>query len=139
MKILKVRTKNLILIASIVWIMAGFSVSKIGVENYKNNFTVVNFFLSIVVFSIFHTFIFSKLVRKHTNRILNINSEKEFFWKFFDLKSFLIMVFMISFGILIRKFELVSSSFIAFFYTGLGLALFFSGILFGINYFKNLS
>lgn len=136
---MKVKTKNLILIASIVWIIAGCNVLKIGIENYRNNLNFMNLILSLVIFLAFHKFIFSKLVLKHTNRILNIKSKKEYFWKFFDLKSFLIMFFMISFGIIIRNFKLVSSDFIAFFYTGLGLALFLSGILFLIKFFKNLS
>ncbi|MEG0564569.1 hypothetical protein [Anaerorhabdus sp.] len=41
-----------------------------------------------------------------------------------------------TFGILIRTYNLAPESFIAFFYTGLGTALFLAGILFGFNYFK---
>lgn len=62
--------------------------------------------------------------------------ELQFFYKFFDLKSFLIMVFMISFGVIIRTFHLLPERFIAVFYTGLGAALFLAGVLFGWNYFK---
>ena len=36
----------------------------------------------------------------------------------------------------IRAFNLLPDRFIAFFYTGLGAALFLAGILFGINFFK---
>ena len=62
--------------------------------------------------------------------------EKQLFYKFFDLKSFLIMAFMISFGIIIRSFHLLPERFIAVFYTGLGAALFMAGVLFGRNYIQ---
>ena len=44
-------------------------------------------------------------------------------WHFFDLKSYLIMAFMMGGGIWLRSSGIVSDVFIAVFYTGLGLAL----------------
>jgi hypothetical protein len=64
--------------------------------------------------------VFYKLTNKHTIRIQGYEEEKQLFYKFFDLKSFLIMAFMISFGIIIRSFHLLPERFIAVFYTGLG-------------------
>ena len=43
--------------------------------------------------------VFGKLVQRHTARILGYGTERKWFWQFFDGKSFLIMVFMIAFGI----------------------------------------
>ena len=40
------------------------------------------------------------------------------------------MIFMISLGITIRSFHLLSESFISVFYTGLSIALILTGILF---------
>ena len=71
---------------------------------------------------------------KVKKRIHEFEEELQLFYKFFDLKSFLIMAFMISFGIIIRKFRLLPDRFIAVFYTGLGAALFVAGLLFGKNY-----
>lgn len=79
--------------------------------------------------------VFGKLVRKHTYRIINYQEEKQFFLKFFDVKSFLIMAFMISFGIGIRMSNILPDLYIAVFYSGLGAALFLAGLLFGYNYF----
>ena len=76
------------------------------------------------------------MVKKHTNRIINYEEENQYFFKFFDIKSFLIMFFMIALGVSIRKFNLAPEKFITIFYSGLGTALFLSRVLFGYNFFK---
>lgn len=133
---MKVKSRTLLLIASLVWVIAGFNIVRIGFEAYRDNLTMLNVFLSIVVFCLFWFLIFSKLVIKHTNRIKGYGDKKQLFIMFFDLKSFMIMAFMMVFGILIRSFDLAPEFFIAFFYTGLGTALFLAGLLFGKNYLE---
>ncbi len=91
---------------------------------------------SAVVFLIFWFMVFYKLTVKHTDRIQKYEEELQFFLKFFDIKSFCIMAFMMIFGISIRSFNLAPDVFIAVFYTGLGTALFGAGLLFGRNYYK---
>ena len=131
---MKVNKRTLLLIACIVWSIAGFNVLKIGIISYRNYISILNIILSVLVFSVFQHFIFGKLVKKHTNRIVNYEEKKQFFLKFFDLKSFLIMAFMIIGGIYIRSSGLAPEKFIAVFYSGLGASLFLAGILFGKNY-----
>lgn len=131
-----VRKINLLLIASIVWLVAGFNVIKIGVETYTNHLSALNFIVTILVFLIFWFLVFHKLTVKHTRRISNYKKDRQFILNFFDLKSFLIMAVMITGGLLIRKFNLLPDRFIAVFYTGLGSALFLAGILFGYNYLE---
>lgn len=131
-----VKRNSLILIASIVWIVAGFNVLKIGIDTYAGNTSILNFFLSSVIFLLFWTMVFRKLVKKHVVRIRQYSEDKLLFIKFFDIKSFMIMFIMIVGGITIRTFNLLSDKFIAVFYTGLGAALFLAGIMFGINYLK---
>lgn len=133
---MKVNKINLLWIASIVWLLAGFNVLKIGVETYREYLTLLNVFISLIIFIIFWVMVFKKLVIKHTKRILAF-TEKQYFWNFFDFRSFMIMAFMIGFGIIIRGFNLAPDIFIAVFYTGLGAALFLAGVLFGVAYFKN--
>lgn len=52
------------------------------------------------------------------------------------MKSFLIMAFMITFGLSIRAFNLMPQVFIAVFYTGLGLALTLAGFKFSVSYIQ---
>lgn len=131
---MKVKKHHLLFFACIVWMIAGFNVLKIGIESYNEYRTILNYGLTILVFLIFWFMVFYKLTVKHTTRIQGYEEEKQFFYKFFDLKSFFIMAFMISFGIIIRTFHLFPERFIAVFYTGLGAALFLAGVLFGFNY-----
>lgn len=133
---MKVKKYNLLLIASFVWIIAGFNILHIGIITYTRYFNIINLFLSLLVFLFFWFMIFKRLVFKHTNRIKNFEEDFQLFIKFFDKKSFIIMVCMITFGILIRRLNLAPDVFIAVFYSGLGSALFLAGILFGYNYFK---
>ena len=134
---MKVKKHTLLLIARLVWLIAGFNILHIGVTTYKGYVNLINIIFSLIVFSMFWFMIFSKLVFKHTLRIKNFKEELHFFLKFFDKKSFIIMVFMITFGVLIRTLHLAPDVFIAVFYTGLGSALFLAGLLFGYNYFKH--
>ena len=58
---MKVKKHNLLLIASIVWLIAGFNILKIGIETYVGYTKLLNFFLSIIVFIIFWFAIFYKM------------------------------------------------------------------------------
>lgn len=133
---MKIRKEKLLMLASAVWLIAGFNILRIGFISYVSHITFLNLILSTLVFVFFWFIIFNKLVTKHTNRIQNYKEEMQFVLKFFDIKSFCIMAFMMTFGIGIRVFSLVPEVFIAVFYSGLGCALFGAGILFGYNYFK---
>ena len=84
---------TLLLIACIVWMAAGFNIFRIGLIEYPPYLSIFNLCLSIIVFTVFQYFIFGKLVKRHTKRILNYKKDYQFFLKFFDLKSFAIMAF----------------------------------------------
>lgn len=133
---MKVKKENLLIIAGIVWFIAGFNILRIGLEAYTNYISVQNISLSVIIFLIFWFLIFYKLTIKHTTRITKYSEELQFFLKFFDTKSFCIMSFMMTLGITIRLFHLVPNRFIAIFYTGLGFALLSAGLLFEYHYYK---
>lgn len=136
---MKVKKRNLLLLAGIVWMIAGFNILRIGILSYLNYATLPNLLISAIVFAVFWFMIFRKLVGKHTHRIIHYEEEMQFFYHFFDVKSFLIMAFMMTFGIGLRVSHLCPDVFIAVFYSGLGTALFLAGILFTINYFTKCS
>lgn len=132
MKLLSVHKTTLLLIASIVWLAAGVNIARLGVIAYANgHLTAINVALSIVVGLVFWTFVFGKLVVKHTKRITSYEDERHFFLKFFDVPAFVIMAVMMTGGIAIRSLGLAPEVFIAVFYTGLGSALTCAGIRFG--------
>ena len=134
---MKIKKRTLLLLAAIVWMIAGFNILRIGIETYAAYKSVINFILSLLVFLFFWFMIFYKLTVKHTDRIQNYQEERQFFLNFFDLKSFLIMAFMITFGITIRTFHLLPDRFIAVFYTGWAQLCFLQGsLLVGTTFFS---
>lgn len=135
---MKVQKNTLLLIACLVWGAAGFNILKIGLLAYPNYLQPLNYALSLLVFAIFQFLIFGKLVKKHTQRINGYVEEKQFFLKFFDVKSFIIMAFMMTFGIVLRATNIAPERFIAVFYTGLGSALTLAGLLFGYQFAKTV-
>ena len=133
MMMFRVKNINLLLFAGAVWFMAGFNVARLGVISYGNIGGAWYLHpLSLVIFALFGRMFFN-MTESHTERILDYGEAKPF-WYFFDKKSYLIMLTMMSVGIGLRASGFVPESFIAFFYTGLGSALALSGILFIRNY-----
>lgn len=132
-----VKKRALLAIAGSVWLAAGFNVARLGVLSYIrfDEISAVNILLSIAVFCVFG-FMFYRMSVRHTKRIRSYPQETRPVWNFFDLKSYLIMVFMMSGGIWLRNSGLAPEVFIAVFYTGLGCALGSAGILFWVNFIR---
>lgn len=132
-KIFNVKKRTLLLIAGIVWLMAGFNVARLGVLSYavieKRWYLYV---LSAVVFVLFGRMFF-KMSKKHTKRIIGYEEYRPF-WYFFDVKAYLMMACMMSGGIGFRAAGIFPDIFVAFFYSGLGCALALAGVLFAKNY-----
>ena len=132
---MKIKKRNLLLLAASVWMIAGFNILRIGIETYAAYKSVINFILSLLIFLFFWFMIFLQTDCKAHRPYSELSGRATVFsLTFLDLKSFLIMAFMITFGITIRTFHLLPDRFIAVFYTGLGAALFLAGITFGRNY-----
>lgn len=132
----KVRKEYLLLIAALVWGAAGISILVIGITAYAPYVSLVNVLLSIATYVVFGFAIFFPLVRRHTMRITSYRDKRQYFWKFFDLKSFIIMIVMMTLGIILRSTPAVPRVFIAVFYAGLGAALLTAGIMFGVQFSK---
>lgn len=109
---------------------AGFMVTKIGLEAYIELNANALFFIpiSILIFYLFYFKIFSPLQTKNVKRIMSLQDEELKLWKFLDKKSYIIMIFMMTFGIVLRKFANLPALFFFIFYTGLGVALFAAGL-----------
>lgn len=130
----QVKKQNLLTIAALVWVAAGVNILHIGLEAYAEGYvTTLNEVLSVAVGLVFWFGTFYKLTKKHTQRITNYEEQHQYFWHFFDLKSFIIMAIMMTGGIALRVSGIAPSVFIAIFYTGLGSALALAGILFARN------
>lgn len=126
-----VNRKTLIFVAGLVWVIAGANILKIGIETWRND--EIEWFYKLagatLVFALFIYFVFLPLFKKHMRRISR-KSEQNCPFAFFDVKGWIVMVLMITMGITIRRLQLLPGWFIAFFYTGLSLALILTGVLF---------
>jgi hypothetical protein len=123
---------KLMFIAGLVWCLAGGMVCSIGIPLlWKLGTTQLGLYpLALIVFLIFYFLIFSKLVVKHTERIRKYPEQKLPFWSFFDKSSYIVMVIMMAGGMWLRLGHIVPNWMIAFFYSGLGVALFLCGVQF---------
>lgn len=129
-----VSKRTLLIIAGIVWLIAGFNVVRLGIISYQEiSFKWYLPVLSIVVFGAFGT-MFYKMTIKHTRRIVSY-TKKMPFWYFFDIKSYIIMAVMMSGGIGFRAAGIFPDVFVAFFYSGLGCALALAGVIFMYRFF----
>jgi hypothetical protein len=127
----RVRRKTLIITAGFVWIIAGGNILKIGVlTGLKDPSRWSEEALgAILIFGVFFFLIFKRMFVKHTLRIA-LKDDQNHPLAFFDAKGWIVMGFMMTLGITIRAFHLLPDWFIAFFYTGLSIALILTGSLF---------
>lgn len=135
MTLLKMKKENLIFVAGVVWLLAGANVALIGVRSaVEMSGTAVGIVVALLVgavaaFFAFHA-MFGTIVVKNAQRIRGLDAERLNFLRFLDLKGYLIMAFMMSFGFGLRLSGIVPNWFFAFFYTGLGSALALAGASF---------
>ena len=124
--------KYLLLIAGIVWMFAGGNILRIGIADFvpswKHNFLYV--LGAIAVFTAFMAFVFYRLVQKHNARIMDMEDEKVPVYQFFDRKSYLIMICMITGGLMLRSAHLFPAIVIGVLYCGIGMSLEGAGVLF---------
>lgn len=127
-----VSRQSLLVIAGFVWMIAGANILRIGIVTWMNSSQNWMFKIgeATIVFLLFFVLIFKRLYYKHTQRIEQKKEEQNCPFSFFDVKSWILMVFMISLGITIRSLHLLPDSFISVFYTGLSIALLLTGLLF---------
>ena len=137
-----VSKRVLLAVAASIWLIAGLNVARLGILSYEKlpQIKLIYILLSMAVFCAFGL-MFVKMSVKHTRRIKRYQEEFDPARqipvnRIFDLKSYLIMAFMMSGGIWLRSSGFAPDVFIAVFYTGLGCALALAGVLFWIMFFK---
>lgn len=137
---LKVSTEKLLLIAGLVWLVAGVNILNIGLSAFfvETGWLVLVLLVgTMVIFLLFHILVFTKMVGKHAGRIRGYEEDKTHVFKFFDKKGYIMMAIMMGGGIALRASGMVPEWFIAFFYTGLGAALAVAGVSFIVRFFKS--
>ncbi|HJD92261.1 hypothetical protein [Bacteroides coprosuis] len=132
-----VSRKTLLLTAAIIWLIAGVNVFAVGIQTWiitEMSWLLKSMF-ALITFLIFNFIIFGPLSKKYSKRILSYTDQSHPL-SFFDIKGWLIMIFMMGLGFSVRKFDLLPNTFIAPFYVGLSIALSLTGIQFLIYWVK---
>ena len=69
---LKVHRNTLLLIAGIVWSIAGFNVLRLGAVAYPGYVTFLNLLLSAAVYGVFQIFVFGKKVLSSRRKLCRL-------------------------------------------------------------------
>ena len=118
----KVRKIHLLVINSLVWTAIGTKISITGISHYLTTPVEKLWWmipLSVLVFAGFYM-MFTRIVRKYSERIHSLPGPKEPIYKTFSLKGYLIIAIMITLGISLKYIPGIPESFFAWFYMGLG-------------------
>ena len=134
---LRIPTRHLLLVNGILWTAIGTKIALIGIKAYQSLEVIPWWFflLSAVVFAGFW-FMFTGVVRKYAARIMAMTEPKTSIFKTFSLKGYLIIAFMITLGITLKRIPQVPDTFIAWFYCGLGPGLLSAGLRFILRWWK---
>ncbi|WP_300702413.1 hypothetical protein [Bacteroides sp.] len=129
---------TLLITAGTIWLLAGINILRIGLMCWIGDHQYWWFKVceASLIFLLFFGIIFHKLYKKHTLRISQ-KKGKHCPFSFFDVQGWIVMVFMIIIGVVVRVYHLLPDSFIAVFYTGLSLALIGTGLRFIRYWWKN--
>lgn len=132
MRVLTLPKNYLILLAGIVWCLAGAMVCVVGLP-LEIRLAPQHLLLvpeAAIIFLLFYFLVFSRLVRKHAGRISARREDRLPFWQFFNGPSWALMALMMGGGMALRLSRVMPDDVIAFFYSGLGIALFLCGLQF---------
>ena len=136
-----VTKRHLLLEAALIWTFAG------GMLLYRGSvmliltagFSWMRIIICLICGLLFFRFVFSKISRKHVNRIINLQGVRHRFYEFFNSRSYLMMLGMISLGIILRKTSIVPLSALSLAYITMGIPLLLSSIRFYHSWFSYLT
>lgn len=122
----------LLFVAALLWTFAGSMLLFKGFKMMDPDIQLlwVKLLLALVVGLAFYWKVFAGLSLKHTLRILHMKVEKPCLFAFFNGRSYLMMVLMISMGITLRTTGWVSPRYLSFLYLTMSVPLLLSSVRF---------
>lgn len=122
----------LLFVAAILWTVAGSMLLFRGFRMLDPEVSLLWVKLSVTLLAglVFYWKVFAGLSLKHTLRILNMKVENPCLFAFFNVRSYLMMVLMISMGVTLRKTGWVSASYLAYLYLTMSVPLMLSSVRF---------
>ncbi len=131
----------LLFVAAVLWTFAGLMLWYRGHLMTKDaHFPLLwTWGLGLCMGVLFWLLLFARISRKHSMRIFRLSASKPCIFAFFSVKSYIMMLIMISAGIFMRKSGAVDLLLIGIFYIIMGTPLFLSSLrfwYFGFTYKK---
>ncbi len=127
----RVNRISLLNVAGVVWAFAGSLLMWRGLMLIELNHGFA-FLFCLPIALLFYHFVFRKIVKKHSERIITLPDERPSIFSFFDKKSYLMMALMIALGITLRKLACLPTHYLAWMYITMALPLIISSIRFFI-------
>jgi len=127
-----VKKRFLLLEAAIVWTFAGMMLLFRGgvMLNASSGFSWLKIISCLGFGLIFFRLLFVRISLKHIVRITNMFGDYHLFWVFFSPKSYLMMLFMISFGLVLRASAIIPLASLSLSYITMGIPLLLSSFRF---------
>ena len=127
--------RYLLLVAAIVWTFAGGMLLFKGISLFYKFpvYLALKVPISVVGGSLFYLLLFSRISNKHIKRILNIQIDRPCLFSFFTVRSYVLMSIMISSGIMLKKFGVISPEYLSIVDVTMGIPLFLSAFRFYIE------
>ena len=125
------KRRTLIFTAGVVWILAGFILTSRAViwlsEINSNIYLIIG--IALIIGILKSLFVFNKIVNKNLKRIKELapHKDKICIFAFQAIQSYLLVIFMISFGHTLRLTS-ISLEILSVIYLAIGVALFLSGV-----------
>lgn len=137
----RVSKRILLFEAALVWTFAGGMLLTRGSSMLEasSGFSWIKITACIGCGLIFFLLVFSNISRRHVNRIKNLQGDQHRFYEFFNSRSYLIMLGMISLGIFLRKSSIVPLASLSLAYITMGIPLLLSSIRFYHRWYYYLS
>ena len=133
--IIPVNKEHLLLMQVLCWLAPGIVITKKGVMAML---TVADtapqrvWWLTLIAVAVMVCFslMFNNFIKRYTARILHFPERKKSLFAFFDLKGYILILFMMGLGISLKYIPGMPAEFFAGFYPGLGIALSIAGVRF---------
>lgn len=135
--ILPVAKHHLLLANAIVWGAPGIKILLTGIQSYMAVWpskTIIWLALGTVAVLAGFTWMFSRIVKRYSDRILAFPEQKKSLFAFLPVRGWILVIFMMCLGISLKFIPGIPTEFFASFYPGLGTALIVAGATFLSNW-----
>ena len=127
------KRKHLYIVAAVIWGIPGIIITSKGIGAYTIQPADNLWWLLLITAAVLAAFylMFRRIVDRYCDRIASLN-DKVKIWHACPVRGWILIVFMMGLGIVLKNIPEIPSAFTASFYSGLGPMLLLSSIRFAL-------